>query len=200
MRSYKFRLYPNATQRSELQLHLHWAKDLWNDMLGMTKKRYEQERRFSTTNELNGIVKASECGLYSQTAQDIFRRLNKSIYGMVARRNNGKNAGFPRFRSIDRVKSLTYPQSGFALHGKKLKVTPFGEINIKRHREAEGKIKTLTLKREASGKWYAILTAETEARAVPQNNLSQVGIDLGLINFAVLSDGTAIKNRRNVSQ
>ncbi len=169
-------------------------------MLDATKQKYEQEKKFSSMNELNGIVKASECGLYSQTAQDIFRRLNKSIYGMVARRKKGINAGFPRFRSIDRMKSLTYPQSGFSLHGKKLKVSPFGEINIRLHREVIGKIKTLMLKKEASGKWYAILIAETEAKPVQKNDGSQVGLDLGLINFAVLSDGTAFKNPRHLKK
>ncbi len=199
-RAYKFRLYPNAEQRVELRLHLHWAKGMWNDLLDATKKKYGQEQRFSTTNELNEVVKASESGLYSQVAQDIFRRLNKSIYGMVARRKKGINAGFPRFRNIDRMKSLTYPQSGFSLNGRKLKVTPFGEINIKLHRPVEGKVKTLTLKREASDKWYAILTAETEAKPLLKNNGNPVGIDLGLINFAVLSDGTTIKNPKHLKK
>ena len=200
MRAYKFRLYPNKVQQSELQLHLHWAKDIWNEMLNTTKQKYENEKKFSNINELNEIVKLSEYGLYSQVSQDIFKRLNKSIHGMTARKKKGLNAGFPRFKSIDRVKSLTYPQHGFSLNEKKLKVTPFGEINIKKHREIDGKIKMLTLKRESSGKWYAILITETELKSTPNNNGIRVGIDLGLINFAMLSDGTAIKNPKHLKK
>ena len=108
--------------------------------------------------------------------------------------------GFPRFKSINRVKSLHYLQFGFSLNTgkKKLKVSPFGEINIKLHRSVEGTIKTLTLKRESSGKWYAIFTVEAETNPIQNNSGSQVGLDLGLINFAVLSDGTTVKNPRHL--
>ena len=75
------------------------------------------------------------------------------------RKAGSTKAGFPRFKSIDRMKSLHYPQAGFSL-GEKLKVTPFGEISIRRHREIKGTIKTLTIKREASGKWFACFAVE----------------------------------------
>jgi len=198
MRAYKFRLYPNAEQKQELQLHLCYAKNLWNDMLELTKQTYADFGRFSSQGALNELAKTS--GLYSQVSQDIFRRLNKSIFGMMAKRKKGIKAGFPRFKSIDRMKTLTYPQAGFSLKGKKLKVSPFGEINIKTHREVIGKIKTLTLKREASGKWYAILTAEQEPMQPAENNGPQVGIDLGLKTFATLSDGTTIRNPKHLKK
>lgn len=195
MRAYKFRLYPNKEQRKEMQTHLWLSKNLWNDMLELTKQTYADYEKFSSMNALNELAKNS--GLYSQVSQDVFRRLNKSIYGMVARRKKGIAAGFPRFKSMDRMKSLTYPQSGFSLNGKKLKVSPFGVINIKPHREVIGTIKTLTLKKEAD-KWYAILTAETPATVPKQNTGQQVGIDLGLMTFATLSNGEAVKKPKHV--
>ncbi|MFH0884509.1 MAG: transposase [Candidatus Micrarchaeota archaeon] len=196
IRSWKFRLYPNKAQRQEMQVHLQLSKNLWNDMLELTKDTYATYGKFSTAGALNELAKTS--GLYSQVAQDVFRRLNKSIFGMLAKRKKGLKAGFPRFRNIDRTKSLTYPQSGFYLKGKKLKVTPFGEINIRIHREVIGNTRTLTLKREASGKWYAILTAEDASKPPIENNGSRVGMDLGLANFAVLSDGTVIENPKHL--
>jgi putative transposase len=86
-------------------------------------------------------------GLYSQTAQALSHRLENALMRMIRMKKQGKKCGFPRFKSIDRMKSLYYPQFGFKLD-KKLSVTPFEEINIKQHREIKGKIKTLTLKRE----------------------------------------------------
>lgn len=194
MRAYKFRLYPNAEQRKEMQTHLWLAKNLWNDMLELTKQTYADYEKFSSMNALNELAKNS--GLYSQVSQDVFRRLNKSIYGMVARRKKGIEAGFPRFKSMDRMKSLTYPQAGFSLNGKKLRVSPFGEINIKLHRPVEGIIKTLILKREAD-KWYAILTAETPISIPKKNNGEAIGIDLGLMTFATLSNGEAVKKPKH---
>lgn len=118
---------------------------------------------------------------------------------MIKLRKQGKECGYPRFKSIDRIKSLNYPQAGFRL-GKKLKVTPFDEISIKKHREIEGKIKTLTLKRESSGKWFAIFCVETESPIPKINHGEQVGIDLGLTRFAVISNKEVIKNPRHLKQ
>jgi putative transposase len=128
-----------------------------------------------------------------------FLKKKKEMNAKGSKTDKIKRAGFPRFKNIDRVKSLHYPQSGFCLK-EKLKVSPFGEINIKKHREMKGKIKTLTLKKEPSGKWYAIFTAEEEPKPISENNGTQVGIDLGLINFAVFSDGKTIKNPRHLKK
>ena len=195
MKAYKFRLYPNKIQRQEMQTHLWLSKNLWNDMLELTKQMYADYERFPSMNALNELAKTS--GLYSQTSQDIFRRLKKAIGNMCAKRKKGLKAGFPRFKNIDRIKSITYPQSGFSMNEKKLRVTPFGEINIKKHREVEGTIKTLTLKREAD-KWYAILTAETKQKKIIENHGGKVGIDFGLMTFATLSNGECIKKPKHM--
>lgn len=195
MRAYKFRLYPNKTQRKKMQTHLWLSKNLWNDMLELTKQMYADYERFPSMNALNELAKTS--GLYSQASQDIFRRLRKAIGGMCAKRKKGMKAGFPRFKGIDRIKSITYPQSGFSLKERKLKVTPFGEINIKKHRDVEGAIKTLTLKKEAD-KWYAILTAKTTPPIPRENNGAAVGIDFGLMTFATLSNGESIRKPKHM--
>ncbi|MEW6528849.1 MAG: transposase [Candidatus Micrarchaeota archaeon] len=122
-----------------------------------------------------------------------------ALYRKIQMKNRGEKCGFPRFKSIDRMKSLNYPQAGFKLD-KKLEVTPFGEIDIKKHREIQGKIKTLILKRESSGRWFAIFTVEEEIQAPKENNGEKIGIDLGLQNFATLSDGTVIKNPKHLKK
>jgi putative transposase len=199
IRAWKFRLYPTKKQRQEMQTHLWLSKNLWNDGLELAKRLYGDYQKFPTRQAYQEISKNS--GLYSQVAQDVFIRLDLAIKAKVRRKKAGVKGGFPRFKSIERMKSLHYPQSGFKLMpNKKLNVSPFGLINIKQHRPVEGKIKTLTLKREPTGKWYAILTSEAETRAVPKNNGSQIGIDLGLKTFATLSDGTAIRNPRHLKK
>ena len=94
------------------------------------------------------------------------------------------------------MKSLVYPQAGFSLD-KKLKVTPFGKINIKKHREIKGKIKTLTLKREPSGKWFVCFCVEQEKKQPRINTGKEIGIDLGLKDFATLSNGIKINNPKH---
>jgi len=200
IRAWKFRLYPTKTQAKEMQTHLWLSKELWNDMLEFTKEIYDNHQKFPTKRTLRAMVKNS--GLYSQTGQELVDRLTDALHRKMEMKKRGDVGGFPRFKSIDRLKSLMYPQSGFSLKTdkKKLKVTPFGEINLKLHRPVDGAIKTLTLKKETTGKWYAILTAETEAKPIPKNNGSQDGIDLGLIYFVGLSDGTILKNPRHLKK
>jgi putative transposase len=114
-------------------------------------------------------------------------------------RKRGVECGFPRFKSFDRMKSLHYPQYGFGFSlDEKLRVTPFGEIAIKKHREIKSRIKTLTLKREASGKWFAVFSVEEEKSLPKDNRGGAVGIDLGLKTFATLSNGIMIKNPRHL--
>jgi len=191
MRAYKFRIYPSKKQEKEMQRHLWISKELWNKLLEKTKKKYEKEKKFFTKSELQVMVK--ENGLYSQTAQGIAHRLHGALKAKVKAKKQGRKWGFPRFKSFDRMKSLHYPQFGFSLD-KKLKVTPFGEIAIKKHREVKGSIKTLTLKREPTGKWFAVFCVEEEKKQPKANNGEAVGLDLGLINLVTLSNGKIIKH------
>jgi putative transposase len=166
-------------------------------MLATVKKRYDAEKKFPPKQELRKIVKRK--GLYSQVAQELVDRLRDALKRKVRAKKEGKRCGFPRFKSFDRMKSLVYPQLGFSL-GHKLRVTPFGELAIKKHREINGKIKTLTIKREPSGKWFAVFTVEEPKPEPKQNDGPAVGMDLGLMNFVVLSDGTKIKNPHHLKK
>ena len=197
IRAYRFRLYPNRLQAETLSHHLWLSKELWNRMLDYSKSKYKREGKFASKKELREIVKRQ--GLFSQVAQELVDRLVDATWRFVKLKREGKGCGFPRFKSFERMKSLCYPQMGFKLVGNRLKVSPFGEIKLKLHREIKGKIKTLTLKREPSGKWFAIFTVEQEE--MPKlNNGSIVGIDLGLSKLAVVSDGSIIVNPRHVKK
>ena len=197
MRAYRFRLYPNRLQDETMRHHLWLSKELWNRMLDYSKSKYKSERKFASKKELREMVKGQ--GLFSQVAQELVDRLVDATWRFVELKREGKDCGFPRFKSFDRLKSLCYPQMGFKLENNHLKVAPFGEIKLKLHREIKGKIKTLTLKREPSGKWFAIFTVEQE-ETPKLNNGSTVGIDLGLSKLAVASDGSIIANPHHIKK
>ncbi len=197
MRAYKFRIYPTKTQDTEMRKHLWLSKNLWNEMLEHTKNMYADYGMFPTKKSLRQFTQ--KVGLYSQVGQELVDRLLDALKLKMRLKKKGENGGFPRFKSFARLKSLNYPQSGFTLE-KKLEVTPFGEITIKQHREIKGEVKTLSLKRESSGKWFAVFTAE-EPPQEPKINLGEkVGVDLGLKSFATLSDGIKIKNPRHLKK
>ena len=194
-RAYKFRIYPTKSQEKEMDTHRWISKNLWNEMLAFCKETYEKTGKFPNRNQLQIMTKQK--GMYSQSSQDISHRLVKSLWTFIQLRKRGKKAGFPRFRNIDRSKSIYYPQSGFWL-GERLKVTPFGEIKIIKHRDIEGTIKTLSLKRESAGRWYAVFTVELPDVQFKSNGKEKTGIDLGLKTFATLSNGAKISNPRHI--
>ena len=195
MRAYKFRIYPSKKQEKRLMQHLWMAKNIWNELLEHSKQTYNDFGLFPTKNTLQLMVKNT--GLFSQTAQGVSHRVHDSIMRVFKLRKKGKRLGFPRFKSIDSMKSLHYPQFGFSV-GKKLKITPFGEIKVVKHRQIKSKVKTLTLKRECSGKWFAIFCAEQEKEIPKRKTGTKIGIDLGLTNFAALSNGKLIKNPKHL--
>jgi putative transposase len=197
MKTYKFRIYPSKKQEELLNKHLWLAKNLWNELLEHCKQTYKDFGYFPIKNTLQLMVKNT--GLFSQTQQEVAHRVFNSVMRVFKLRKKGVECGFPRFKSFDRMKSLHYPQykTGFWLDNK-LRVTPFGEIAIKKHREIAGKIKTLTLKREASGKWFAVFFVDTSEEIPKENRGAAVGIDLGLKTFVTLSNGEMIKNPRHV--
>lgn len=133
MKMYRFRLYPTKAQERQMQQHLFLAKDLWNSLLEHCKNIYRDYEKFPTRNSLQMMVKDS--GLFSQTSQEIAHRVENAVWRYANLRKAGnKDAGFPRFKSIDRMKSLHYPQFGFSL-GKKLKNKP---LRLGGYQEAQG--------------------------------------------------------------
>jgi putative transposase len=143
-------MYPNHSQEDALSYHLWLSKELWNRMLDYSKTKYKHEGKFASKKELREMVKHQ--GLYSQVAQQLVDHLVDATWRFVSMKKVGEACGFPRFKSFDRLKTLCYPQMGFQLVDNCLKVTPFGEMNLKPHRPVKGMVKTLALKREASGK------------------------------------------------
>ena len=195
MRAWKYRLYPSKLQQEKLDSYLCKCKNLWNKILDHTKKYYEETGKFPCRKEL--YLKTKGDALFSQVAQNVADRLVKSLRGAVARKKAVRKVGFPRFKSIERMKSFSYPQFGFKLD-KKLELSGIGNVAIKKHRELKGRIKTLTIKKMPSGKWFAIFTSEID-RPTPQKKKGPAaGVDLGIESFAYLSDGTSVENPKHL--
>jgi putative transposase len=98
---------------------------------------------------------------------------------------HGEKPGYPRFQGKNRYDSFTYPQLGFKIEGKFLKLSKIGNVRVKLHRQIEGKIKTCSIKRK-NGKYYACFSCEVEAK--PASTNKRVGVDLGVKHLAVTSD------------
>lgn len=122
-------------------------------------------------------------------------RVDLAFKAFFQRVKAGENPGYPRFKERDRYDSFTYKQSGFKLDGDRLHLSKIGEVRIVLYRPIEGTIKTLTIRRSSTGKWYACFSVEYDPSPAPHKE-TVVGIDVGLESFATLSNGEKIENPR----
>jgi putative transposase len=107
----------------------------------------------------------------------------------------GEEPGHPRFKSYGRYDSMTYAQSGFKVDDEWLDLSKVGRLWMVLHRPIEGVIKTLTIRRSSTNKWYVCFSCEIETEPLVSSD-RVVGIDVGLSAFATLSMGEQIKNPR----
>lgn len=170
---------------------LQERRDAWR-IAHKSVRYYDQQYQMVEVKKLRPDLNT----VYSQILIDVLRRVDWGFEAFFRRIKAGERAGYPRFLSRSRYKSFTFPQFGFAIDKNgKLRLSKIGCVKIKLHRPIEGKIKTLTIKRTATGKWYAVFVIECEQELLPQS-LSTVGIDCGLEKFATLSNGESIANPR----
>jgi putative transposase len=207
-KAYKFRLYPTKKQVGKLEWMLRRCKELYNAALQERRDAYKicgiSVSYHMQAEQLPAIKQLREeyQDIHSQVLQDVLRRLDKAFQAFFRRVMNGEKPGYPRFKSGDRYHSITYPQDGFEiLHGNRLRLSKIGHVKIKLHREIKGKVKTCTIKREGE-QWYAFVTCEYphDAAMTFHPSEEEVGIDLGVKVFAMLSTGEAIENPRHLRE
>ena len=120
------------------------------------------------------------------------KRVRSGFESYWSRKKAGLKSRLPRFRRADKYSSLTYPQSGFSLDGCMLRLSKIGDVKLIQHRPLEGRVKTLTVIRNPTGKWCVVFSCEVENKPIAGREKA-VGVDLGLNSLIALSDGTLIE-------
>lgn len=133
--------------------------------------------------------------VYSQVLQETCTRVDLAFSSFFRRVKAGEKPGYPRFKGYGRYDSFTYPQAGFNLTDGKLQLSKIGTVKVILHRPTQGQIKTLNIRRDAVGNWYANFSCEVDPQPLPKSDKA-VGIDVGLDSFATLSNGEKVSNPR----
>ena len=205
IRNFQYRIYPTGKQARQMNSVLTVCMRLWNYFLEQRDTAYKTDKTsiscFTQIKEIPklAIKDPSIKEVYSQTLQEVPRRLDKAFQAFFRRVKLGEDPGYPRFKHKDRYNSFTYPQNNgsFKLDEEgKIYLSKIGHVKIGYHREAKGVWKTCTVKRTSTGKWYVVISVEQPDVVVKKSVKPVVGIDLGLKEFAVLSDGSKIKRER----
>ena len=174
---------------------------LYNAALQERREAYRTHRKslnyYTQANQLKQIRANGDLSLANyHCCQDVLKRVDKAFKAFFRRVQQGQQPGFPRFKSHRRYDSITFPSHGDGnkLLVKHLRVQGIGDLKIKLHRPINGKIKTVSVKREGNH-WYACFSCEVSSQPLPENS-NQVGIDMGLTSFTTLSTGENIDNPR----
>lgn len=201
-KTFQYRIVPTKKQTRALQDLLDECCWLYNHLLEKRKGAYQQEGKSLSLYQQQATFPAlkqerpSLNKVHSQVLQNVAVRIDLAFKAFFRRVKAGEKPGYPRFRGRDRYDSFTFPQSGFSItHDRRVVVSKVGAIKMVYHRPIRGKVKTLTIHRSSTGKWYASFSVECEPERLPENP-SQVGIDVGLKTFAMLSTGEEIANPR----
>ena len=203
--AYQYRLWPTKGQERLLEQQLELCRWVYNQTLAVRRDAWEERLEslgLYDTNKLLPDWKAEHPSLknvHSQVLQNVQVRVDLAFKVFFRRVKAGeKEVGYPRFKGKGRYDSITYPQfgNGAKLNGQTLILSKIGSVRVNLHRPLEGTIKTVTLRRSATGKWFVCFSVEKE-RTQPQDVPDAVvGVDVGLKTFATLSTGEAIPNPR----
>lgn len=200
-KTFEYHLYPAVKQERILTQMLEECRWIFNQTLAYRKDAWEQRQESISLYATNALLpkwkqeRPSLVMVYSQVLQDVQERVDLAFKAFFRRVKAGEKPGYPRFRGKGRYNSLTYPQFGFSLEDKMVKVAKIGLIKAVIHRPIEGRIKTLSLRRHSTGKWYACFSCEVMPEPLPPSKKA-VGIDVGLESFATLSTGERVANPR----
>jgi putative transposase len=204
LKAYKYRMYPNNEEKIYLVKTFGCSRFIYNKMLADRIKSYEEnkdldikqikyptpaqyKKEFEWLKEVDSLALANEQLNLDKAYKNFFR---------------DKSVGFPRFKKKSNTNSFTtnnqngtvYIENGY-IKVPKLKTM----IKIKKHRQFNGIIKSCTISQVPSGKYYISILVDTETIQLPKTD-NKIGVDLGIKEFAITSDGVFFGNPKNLKK
>jgi len=202
-RAYKFRLSPNEAQQELINKHIGSVRLVYNLALATKTNAYTSHKvnlsRYDLQKQLKDLKE--DClwlkEINSQSLQ--YSLLNLDI----AYRSFFKGNGFPKFKSKHKgSQSFSVPQS-VNVDNDRLIIPKFGKsgIKINVHREIEGTIKSATISRTPTGKYFASILVDTNIELPSKVKIKEettIGLDLGIKDFAITSNGEVFDNPKHL--
>jgi putative transposase len=198
LRTYKFELQPTQDQKVLLEKHFGCVRFVYNYFLNERKEQYQANKKsdnyYAQAATLTELKKKEETAwlkeVNSQSLQFALRSLDTAYVNFFR-----GNAKFPRFKSKKKKNSFTIPQFAKLENGR-LYAPKFKEgIKVNVHREVKGKIGKCTITKNSTGKYFVSILSEEQYEPMEKTG-AVCGIDLGLKDFVITSDGKKSKNNK----
>jgi len=191
LKGVKLRIYPNSEQQLKIKRNFGYNRFVWNQMLSMMIKRYENNPKasFLSAYTLDSLLpclkmeypwlKEAESTSLQETNHDLVEAYKKFFK---------EHHGFPKFKSRKFPKQSYTSKMGIkpvATHY--LKIPKLGAVKVKGQLPLE-KVKRATIRLSSTGKYYAVVLIDTEVNELPKTT-NKVGIDMGVADLMITSDG-----------
>lgn len=193
LKAYKYRLYPNKSQREMLSKTFGCSRFVYNKMLFDKIEFYKENKKMLNItpakykNEFVWLKEVDSLALCNAQLN-----LDKAYNNFFKKPENG----FPKFKS-KKTNYFSYTtnnqNNSIRIEGKYIKLPKIGLVKFKQHRDFSGTIKSVTVSQEPSLEYYISILVETELDSKP-NTGAVIGIDLGIKEFVITSDGEKIEN------
>jgi putative transposase len=203
-KAYKFRLYPNKQQTELINKTFGCCRYIYNHYLAKRIELYKQDKSTMNYNACSADLKEFKKSLEwlkevdSVSLQSSLKDLDmayQSFFREVKKCNS--NQGFPKFKSKkNNYKSYKtkYTNGNIQVLYNKIKLPKLGLVKCKVSRGLEGRIINATISQEPSGKYYVSICCTEIPNQQSNHTGAIVGIDLGIKEFAITSDGQHIEN------
>ncbi|MEU6220153.1 transposase [Streptomyces sp. NPDC047022] len=211
IRAYKFLMRPTVGQQGALTAMLRDHCTLYNAALQERRDAYRHASKTTVRyGQQSGQLKdirafdPDQAQWSFSSQQATLRRLDTAFAAFFRRVKAGEKPGYPRFRSGKRFDTVDFPRDGDGCRWDstphdpvtRLRLQGVGHVKVHQHRPVIGKVKTISVKREAR-RWYVVLTADqAQPEPLPATG-AVIGIDLGTANFLATSDGEFVANPRH---
>lgn len=190
MITYQFKLSPTKHQQALINQQIEVHRTLYNKCLAEKIDTYKQTGKSPSRFDQNKSKVKLFKGLSNHSAlQKTIHRLDKTYRAFF------RKSGFPRFKGIDRFRTIEYGKygNGCKIRNGKLYLQYIGEIKVKFHRNIDHPIKTLSITKSDGGYFVNIIC--TTDRIINNSGSNQVGIDFGIQNTITCSDGNTVKTQ-----
>lgn len=208
-RAYKFRIYPNSEQEELIQKTFGCTRFVYNHYLAERIEIYKTDKStfnyYACSADMTQLKKNLQWlkEVDATALQSSIKDLDIAYQNFFARIKNGdKQVGFPHFKSKkNHFKSYQSKRVGenIQVHEKTVQLPKLGLVDCRVSKQVQGRILSATVSQNPSGKYFVSVCC-TDVEIQPYESTSAViGIDLGIKDFAVTSDGQKFENHKHIT-
>ena len=208
-KAYKFRIYPNAAQQELIQKTFGCCRFVWNHYLAKRIELYGQDRTTMNYNDCSADMTLLKKELIWLKEPDKFalqsslKDLDVAYKNFFRRVKCGEKPGFPKFKSKHNNRKsykTKFTNGNIEVINKYIKLPKLGLVSARISKRIQGRILNATISQSPSGKYFVSVCCTDVEISQHESTSAVVGIDLGLKEFAITSDGQKFENHKYLSK